>query len=327
VTEGNRTLCAVASYLIPLISGATAALGIVLGAWLTRRQARRAQAERLFVEALNDAVAAIAAVAGGAGQAAQRQYAGAMSRIALHASPVVVAAFRRFQDDATTATDSGRERFIAAVHLARRELGHEAAGDDDLSILLFGGPIDVELWDRVAERVSESAPPADTAGSGSIDDELEHLAELAYTAPVTTVMRSFALIERALQRIADVGGLPNPSAPAAALADMAERAGLITRETLSAVRGLVALRNFSVHARSETEVTPERAREYVALVQAVLFALSRPPQPTNLRRGYTQRRTPARRTPSARESLHSRAPCQQRTWRAGRPARRPRHRT
>jgi len=269
---------------VPIIAALIAAFaglaGIMTGARLTREHARRAQAERLLVEALNDAVAAIASVAGGAGQDAQRLYAAAVSRIALHGSPSVVAAFRRFQDDATTTTDEGRARLLSAVHAARGELGHASASNEDLTILLFGsGPVDVHSWAQGVEQVGESVIAFEPAGAmPGQDDELDRLVELAENAPATAVVTSFALIHRELERIARANGLPADGTPTAALADIAERAGLVTKETVSAVRGLVALRNFAVHAQSDTEVTPSRAREYVALVQAVLFALSRRPR-------------------------------------------------
>jgi hypothetical protein len=113
-------------------------LGIGLGALLARRNERASTTDRLLTEALNDLVAAIAHVANGEGQAAQGRYASATSRIALHASPPVVAAFRRFQDDATTGTPDGRARLLDAIHIARRELGQKPADTDDLETLLFG---------------------------------------------------------------------------------------------------------------------------------------------------------------------------------------------
>lgn len=121
--------------LIPLVVGL---VGVVVGGLLTRRNEKKAQGERLLVEALNDAVTAIAEVAGGEGRSAQNRYASAMSRIALHASPSVISQFREFQDDATTATQDGRARFINAVQRARLELGHGKADDDDLTVLMFG---------------------------------------------------------------------------------------------------------------------------------------------------------------------------------------------
>lgn len=136
----------------PILAGV---LGVVLAAFLSRRSERRAQADRLLVEALNDAVDAIAAVAQlgrpsshledpthrAQLDASQQRYASAASRVAPHASPRVVAAFRRFQDDATTATEEGRERPLGALAAARAELGMDPADPDDMAVLLFGGPL------------------------------------------------------------------------------------------------------------------------------------------------------------------------------------------
>lgn len=254
-------------------------VAVALGAWLTRRHGKRAQAERLLVEALNDAVAAIAGVAGGAGVEAQRLYASAVSRVALHGSPEVITALRRFQEDPTTVTESGCARLVTVLQTARAELGHRPALEDDLRVLLFGaGPVDVESWAQASEQVGESVVALQAAGATTQHDEvLAQLAELAESAPTTAVLSAFGSIEHELQRIAQAGGLP-VDAPAATLADMAARAGLVTPEAVSAVRGLVVLRNLAAHGGDEQEVTPARAREYIALVQAVLFVLSRPPQ-------------------------------------------------
>jgi hypothetical protein len=121
-----------------IVAAASALLGVSLGALLNRRNEKRAQADRLLVDALNDAVAAIADVAQTQGREAQARYGSAVGRIALHASPPVVAAFRRFQDDANTTTTDGRSRLLAAIQVARHELGHESADEGDLGVLLFG---------------------------------------------------------------------------------------------------------------------------------------------------------------------------------------------
>ncbi len=124
--------------LTALITFAVGFGGVILGGLLSRHNERRAHGERLLVEALNDAATAIADVAGGEGKPAQSRYASAMSRIALHASPAVIARFREFQDDATTTTPDGRLRLIEAVLEARRELGHGRVDSEDLAVLLFG---------------------------------------------------------------------------------------------------------------------------------------------------------------------------------------------
>lgn len=112
--------------------------GITLGALLERRNQKKAQAARLLTEALNDAMSAIAEVANRAAPDAQARYASAVSRIALHAPPSLVATFRAFQDDATTVTPDGRARLVAAIQQARKVLGHDPVTDADCAVLLFG---------------------------------------------------------------------------------------------------------------------------------------------------------------------------------------------
>jgi hypothetical protein len=111
--------------------------GIALGAWLSRRNEKRATTDRLLVEALNDLVSAIADVANNVPNA-QARYASAVSRVGLHGPPSVVAAFCRFQDQANTGTLEGRKRLISAVQQARLALRHETVDDDDLATLFFG---------------------------------------------------------------------------------------------------------------------------------------------------------------------------------------------
>lgn len=82
---------------VALITLAVGLVGVILGGLLARRNEKRAQGERLLVEALNDAMTAIAEVAGGEGKPAQNRYASAMSRIALHASPRVIRSSASFK--------------------------------------------------------------------------------------------------------------------------------------------------------------------------------------------------------------------------------------
>ncbi len=107
------------------------------GAWLARRNEKRATTERLLVEAINDLVGGIADVANKVPHA-QARYASALARIALHGSPEVIRTFRRHQEDATTITPGGRQLLVEAIQQSRQELGHQPVGDDDLSVLLFG---------------------------------------------------------------------------------------------------------------------------------------------------------------------------------------------
>jgi hypothetical protein len=128
--------------VLPIVTFAAAVVGVLLGAWLTRLNEKKATTERLLIEAVNDALAAIAAVANAHDSlVAQASYASAMSRIGLHAPPEVVRAFRVFQNDATTRTADGRQRLLTALRITRDALGQGQANEDDLAVLLFGpGP-------------------------------------------------------------------------------------------------------------------------------------------------------------------------------------------
>jgi len=114
--------------------------GVLLGGYLARRNDRISRREQLLIDGLNDAISAIADISTG-DKSGEARYASATSRIALHGSPTVVAAFRHFQDVADTHVTEGRDRLIAAIQLARSELGHGDARDGDIATLLFGNSL------------------------------------------------------------------------------------------------------------------------------------------------------------------------------------------
>jgi len=121
-----------------LVAGFSALGGVSLGALLSRRNEKQAHTDRLLVDAINDAIAAVAEVAQTQSAEAQARYGGALARIALHGSPEVVAAFLAFQRDGSTVTPEGRGLLAAAVEVARRELRRGPVTTDALRILLFG---------------------------------------------------------------------------------------------------------------------------------------------------------------------------------------------
>jgi hypothetical protein len=123
-------------------------IGVALGAWLARRNEKRATTERLLVEAVSDVVDGIAGVAQRV-PGARARYAGALARVALHGSPEVVRAFSHHQEEATTITPDGRRLLVAAMQQARSELGHQQLDQRDLEVLLFGAqPENAELAGR-----------------------------------------------------------------------------------------------------------------------------------------------------------------------------------
>jgi hypothetical protein len=124
---------------------AAGVVGVALGAWLARRNEKRATTERLLVEAISDVVDGIAGVAQGIPDAPAR-YAAALARVALHGSPEVVQAFSHHQEEATTITPEGRRRLVAAMQQARLELGRQQLDQQDIEVLLFGpAPLSTEI--------------------------------------------------------------------------------------------------------------------------------------------------------------------------------------
>lgn len=116
---------------------AAGVVGVALGAWLARRNEKRAATERLLVEAVSDVVDGIAGAAQGIPNAEAR-YAAALARVALHGSPEVVRAFSHHREDATTITFEGRRRLLVAMQQARSELGRQRLNERDLEVMLFG---------------------------------------------------------------------------------------------------------------------------------------------------------------------------------------------
>lgn len=120
-----------------IVASSSALVGVLLGAWVTRRNDKRAATDRLLVETLNEIVGGISDSASGV-PGAQARYATAMAQLALHGSPEVVRAFRQFQDLGETISNEGREILAQALFAARKELGRNAIDADDAYVLLFG---------------------------------------------------------------------------------------------------------------------------------------------------------------------------------------------
>lgn len=91
------------------------------------------------MEALNEIVDGISESAAGV-PGAQVRYGTAMSQLALHGSPAVVEAFRRFQDRGETVAQEGRDLLVGALLAARSELDHGEISADDAWVLLFDSP-------------------------------------------------------------------------------------------------------------------------------------------------------------------------------------------
>jgi hypothetical protein len=144
------------------------------------------------------------------------------------------------------------------------------------------GPVELEfdqLQAEVREELARSpelteaqapAPASQTAApASSLREELSTLAELS---PASAVMEASRRIEFRLTEILDGSGEPSPrTLGTRALARLARERGLISHETLAAIEGMAVLRNLVAHSRDDIGV--DRALDYLALTDAVLYAL------------------------------------------------------
>lgn len=141
------------------------------------------------------------------------------------------------------------------------------------------GPVEAE-WDRtVAEAQVELDQPGIPAALPPAGPVSVELAEVAERSPTAAVMEAHATVERELRQLLVDTGVPDSElrAGAAWLARLGVERGVVTKETLSAVEGISVLRNLAAHGRAG-EVTVERAVDYLALADAVLYAIRNKPR-------------------------------------------------
>ena len=144
------------------------------------------------------------------------------------------------------------------------------------------GPVELEfdqLQAEVREELARSpelteaqvpVPASQTAApASSLREELSPLAEVS---PAAAVMEASRRIESRLTEMLDGSGEPPPRRLGIrGLARLARERGLISDETLAAIEGMSGLRNLVAHYRDDIGV--DRARDYLALADAVMYAL------------------------------------------------------
>jgi hypothetical protein len=153
---------------------------------------------------------------------------------------------------------------------------------------LKAGPVEVEFDQFQAEvreelaRSPELAAAQVPASAGQapapVSSLREDLSMLADIAPRAAVMEAYGRIEERLAEM--LGDLAEPlqrRLSGREMARLARERGLISDETLGAIEGLSVLRNLVAHARDDIDV--DRARDYLALADAVLYALR--PKPSS----------------------------------------------
>jgi hypothetical protein len=145
---------------------------------------------------------------------------------------------------------------------------------------LRAGPVEVE-FDQVSAEVRQElsrSPELVAAEPQVLPSSLsEELARLAEVSPRSAVLEAFARIEARLVALLDSGDVESyRTVGGRALARLARDQELISDETLTAVEGLAVLRNLAAHSPTD-EIGADRARDYLALADAVLFALRAKP--------------------------------------------------
>jgi hypothetical protein len=139
---------------------------------------------------------------------------------------------------------------------------------------LKAGPSGVELeFDRIISEAAaqvEPLPQLEPARESATAD----LADVAALSPAAAVLDGFTRVEEKLRtRLRDAGDQrADEQRGAMALTRYAGQKQLISPETVEAIRGLAVLRNLAAHGGA-TDVTPDRAAEFLALVDAVIFAI------------------------------------------------------
>jgi hypothetical protein len=136
--------------------------------------------------------------------------------------------------------------------------------------------VEVEFDQEAAEvrqdvrRIPEVAAAEPRQLPVSLADELASLVDVS---PRAAVLEAFTRIEARLDQLldkADVEYKETMGGPA--LAKLASDQELISPETRDAVMGLSILRNLAAHSRYDN-IGADRARDYVAMADAVLYAM------------------------------------------------------
>ena len=143
---------------------------------------------------------------------------------------------------------------------------------------LKAGPVEVEfdqLQAEVREELARSPELAEAPVPASVPSLREELSRLAEISPPSAVMEAFKRIEYRLVEIVEMsdspGTPPRRTLGSLGLARMARERDLISDETLAAIQGMSVLRNLVAHSGGDISV--DRARDYLALADAVLYAL------------------------------------------------------
>lgn len=139
---------------------------------------------------------------------------------------------------------------------------------------LSAGPFRLE-WKRRAEAVEADLGRTPSISRGEIGGAAGRLDEIAEISPTGAIVEAFGQIESALRSLLEREGTEGLDRPWSVrrLAEVARERGLITTETQDAIEGLSVMRNLAAHG-GQDDLSPQRAHEFVALSQGVLYAIN-----------------------------------------------------
>lgn len=139
---------------------------------------------------------------------------------------------------------------------------------------LSAGPFSLE-WRRQAEAIEADLGRPPSISKGEIGGAASRLDEIAEVSPTGAIVEAFGQIETALRDPLEEHGVKSRDRPwsVGRLAELAREKQLITSQTKDAIDGLSVMRNLAAHGGQE-DLSPQRAHEFVALSQGVLYAIS-----------------------------------------------------
>jgi DNA-binding XRE family transcriptional regulator len=130
------------------------------------------------------------------------------------------------------------------------------------------GPLEAD-FERLRSDLQVGLPPK----VGDRLSDTRDIADLAERVPSAAIVEAHRRIEHELREVLNsIGEKPSKSDDAGVLARQAAAHGLLSPETVNAVDGASVMRNLAVHGPPR-EISSKQAREYVAIADAVLFAI------------------------------------------------------
>lgn len=142
---------------------------------------------------------------------------------------------------------------------------------------LRAGPLEL-TWNHVVAETSQQAAKVERA-SAEIDSVqvgrvAEELAPAVEKAPLTAIREAYATLERTLREVVGpVEGVDTYRMGPVSLAKLGASREMVDQEIVRTVEGLMIMHNMAVHNRGPA-ITPDRAREYVSLVDVTISALT-----------------------------------------------------